>query len=443
MRDQSKTALMVGVGLALTLVFTACSTDSSPSSLGTAPATLSGSISLWSYFVDREASEVQHAVDGFEKAHPGVTVTLHNGQDDEKISKVIATGSDVDVAIFNGVDNLGSMCSSGSLVDLAPYMDRDHVATSSYTSGMLTSSSYNGSQCSLPFTGDTYGLYYNTALLTAAGVSAPPKTLDELQTTALKLTTYNPDGSIKTLGFNPLIGSYESLSAQWSFASDATWMKGGKSAISDGTNWSTLMQWQKKFVDAVGYDKLKAFTAGMGDEWSANQAFQTGQVAMMLDGEWRVKFIADQAASLEYATAPFPTTTGNTENYGGGYSNVSPIAVANNSKSKELAWALVQYLTHDPAAQLQLASSLGNIPASAQVLSDSSLRSDPHFATFLDIANSGKLTSIPPTVIGTQAQTIMDTYWQSYQSGSGGNLTTGLTQVDTDINQALTLSTGQ
>ena len=67
------------------------------------------------------------------------------------------------------------------------------------------------------------------------------------------------------------------------------------------------MNWQKDFVDKIGYDKLQAFTAGLGQEFSADNAFQTGQVAMNLDGEYRTAFIADQTPDLNYGTAPFPT----------------------------------------------------------------------------------------------------------------------------------------
>ena len=43
---------------------------------------------------------------------------------------------------------------------------------------------------------------------------------------ALKLTTYNADGSIKTLGFNPLMGYYENSRRRTGRPSaGATWLK--------------------------------------------------------------------------------------------------------------------------------------------------------------------------------------------------------------------------
>jgi multiple sugar transport system substrate-binding protein len=419
------------------------SAGSGGSDIGTAaPAHLSGTVSLWHYFTDREATVVQSVVDGFEKANPDVKVTVHAGQDDDKITKVIASGGDLDVAISSGTDNLGAFCSSGSFIDLDPYIKRDDIAKAQILSVPLDYTKFDGKQCSLPMMSDVYGLYYNTDLLKAAGYSAPPKTLSELEEMALKLTTYNSDGSIKTLGFDPLMGFYENQSAQWSFITGATWMKDGKSAIADDPAWTELMTWQKDLVDKIGYDKLKAFTAGLGDEWSADQAFETGQVAMMLDGEWRVAFISDQKPDLHYATAPFPTGDKHTDLYGGGYASGTLLGISKNSKQKELAWALVKYLTTNTTALVTLANELNNVPTTKAALDSPDLKLPEQFQTFLDIAKSSHVVSLPNTVIGSANQTTMDTFWQSYQAGDGSGLDAGLKKVDQDINNALSLSSG-
>ncbi len=59
-------------------------------------------------------------------------------------------------------------------------------------------------QCTLPVLSDAYGLYYNNDMFTQQGITAPPKTLSELETDAKALTVMNPDGSIKVAGFMPL-----------------------------------------------------------------------------------------------------------------------------------------------------------------------------------------------------------------------------------------------
>ena len=80
---------------------------------------------------------------------------------------------------------------------------------------------------------------------------------------AVKMTTYNGDGSIKVAGFVPSFGFYEMSPAHVAPTWDAKWETAdGKSAFSSDPHWAAMLEWQKKFVDAIGYDKLTRFTAG-------------------------------------------------------------------------------------------------------------------------------------------------------------------------------------
>ncbi|MEO6943161.1 MAG: extracellular solute-binding protein, partial [Lacisediminihabitans sp.] len=210
---------------------------------------------MWTHFSDREAKVLKSVTQNFEKLHPGVTVELHEGQQDDKMAKVIASGSSkIDIINSSGTDNLGAFCGSGSVRDLGPYITRDKVDLSKILEVPRTYTAFDGKQCSLPMMTDSYGLYYNKDLLDAAGITAPPKTLSELETDALALTTYKTDGSIKTLGFNPLIGFYENQAAQWTFFTGASWMKDGKSTIAQDPAWKELMTWQKGLIDKISYD---------------------------------------------------------------------------------------------------------------------------------------------------------------------------------------------
>lgn len=409
----------------------------------TAPTKLSGTVSLWTHFSDREAKALKSVTNQFEKLHPGVTVELHEGQADDKMAKVIASGSSkIDIINSSGTDNLGAFCGSGSVRDLGPYIKRDSVDISKILEVPRTYTAFDGKQCSLPMMTDMYGLYYNKDLFASAGITAPPKTLSELENDALALTTYKADGSIEKLGFNPLIGFYENNPAQWTFFTGASWMKNDKSTIADDPAWEELMTWQKGFIDKIGYDKLKAFTAGLGDEWSGDQAFQTGQVAMTMDGEWRVAFIEDQKPDLNYGTAPFPTGDNHSDIYGGGYSSGDILGIAKGSANPEAAWALIKYLSTDTGVQVKLANEIKNIPAWGPAATSPDLKLTPQFKTFFDIANSGHVVTLPTTIIGSANQTAMQNYWEKYQSGQGGDLSAGLKKVDEDINNSIALSKG-
>ena len=47
---------------------------------------------------------------------------------------------------------------------------------------------YKGKRCALPLLADVYGFYYNKDLFKKAGLSGPPKTMQQLTPYAKKLT---------------------------------------------------------------------------------------------------------------------------------------------------------------------------------------------------------------------------------------------------------------
>ncbi len=409
----------------------------------TAPAELSGTVSLWHFFTDREADVIQSVVDDFEAAHPGVKVEVHSGQDDEKLQRAIAAGNNVDVGISYSTDIVGSFCSSGAFRDLGPYIQRDRVDMNAFSATVRSYTEYGGVRCSLPVLADVYGLYYNKTLLAAHGYTAPPTTLEQLEEMALALTTYNADGSIATLGFNPLMGYYENSAAHWGPAAAGTWLNAdGTSAVGGDAGWQELMSWQKSFVDTIGYAKLQAFTAGLGQEFSADNAFQAGRVAMNLDGEYRTAFIADQTPDLDYATAPFPPLSSHADRAGGGYITGNIGGIAKGSKNPELAWALLEYLTTDTGAIVKLSNGLKNAPTTTTALHSPDLEVSPQFQTFLDILESPNSTTTPPSPLGAGYQQSFEDYWLKYQQGDGGDLAAGLAGVDKTIDDSLGLVAG-
>ena len=270
-------------------------------------------MSLWHFFSDREADVIQSVVDDFEAANPDVKVDVHSGQDDEKLQKAISAGNNVDVGISYSTDIVGAFCSSGAFRDLGPYIERDGVDLSQFSDTVASYTAVRRHALRAPGARRRLRAVRNNDLLAAAGYDHAPQTLEELEEMALAMTTYNADGSIDILGFNPLMGYYENTPTNWAMTVGATWLKhDGTSAIGSDPGWAEILQWQKDFVDKIGYDKLQAYSAGMGQEFSADNAFQTGKIAMNFDGEYRTAFIADQAPDLNYSTAPIPTLADHT-----------------------------------------------------------------------------------------------------------------------------------
>jgi len=219
--------------------------------------------------------------------------------------------------------------------------------------------------------------------------------------------------------------------------SGATWYDtSGKSSLASDPTWASLLEWQKSFVDAIGYDKLTKWFASIGganSEFSPEQAFETGKLAMNIDGEWRVAFIKADGAKINYATAPFPVADDNASAYGLGQIGGTIIGIPKGATHAAEAWLTVKYLALDTAAEVKLATGLGNVPTTFDALKDPTLASDPNFKTFLDIfanPNSGYKEITP---IGTADADLLATFLQRYMAGSVSDLQGGLAGVAKQI----------
>ncbi|MFI5895389.1 ABC transporter substrate-binding protein [Actinoplanes sp. NPDC051513] len=401
-------------------------------------ASVSGTVELWHFFTEREADAIDQVIKDFESTHPNIKVTVKSGQDDSKVTQAIGAGNGPDVGLSYSTDIVGKFCSSGAWVDLTQYINRDKVDLNQLNATTRSYTEFDGKRCAMPFLADAYGMYYNKDLFAKAGIAGPPKTLDELTEDAKKLTVKNPDGSLKTVGFLPLYDFYENAAAHLAPATGAKWLTDdGKSAVGADPNWKTLMTWQKNLVDWYGYDNLTKFKASLGDEFSADNAFQKGQVAINMDAEYRLAFLKDQAPTLKYGVAPIPTT--DPARYGGGYVTGNILGISKNAKNPEAAWELIKYLTTNDAAVTKLAGLLKNVPTTTKSIADPTLNGDADFKAFIDIFNNPNSMTTPPSASGPAYQETFGKFLTDYQAGKVKDLDAGLADADKQINSVMTL----
>ena len=262
--------------------------------------------------------------------------------------------------------------------------------------------------------------------------------MSELSSAARKLTERDADGHLRVAGYAPLTLFYANRPGYEAQLWDADWFDAhGRSAVASDPDWRRLLTWRKNLIDWYGYDAIRSFTAGAGAQYSASNAFQTGQLAMMLDGEFRTAFIADEAADLDYGTAPYPAPDAHPEQYGAGAWTVHLAGVTNRSAHPDAAWHLVKWLATDTGAQSTLAKELHNVPTTRAALHSAGLASIPHFKPFLDMA-ANPYSKVPPnTPAGVSYQDTMASFLQKWESGSVSDPQIGLAEQARKIDQLL------
>ncbi|HSI83724.1 MAG: extracellular solute-binding protein [Candidatus Methylacidiphilales bacterium] len=211
----------------------------------------------------------------------------------------------------------------------------------------------------IPIDIDTRALYYNKDLLVRAGYvdekgqARPPRTWEELEEMAVKLTERDNFGRITRLGFAPNFGN------SWLYL--YAWMNGGEMMSADRTR---VTMNDPRVVGALEYitriyDKLGGAQAVYGFQNSfqsgALDPFITSQVVMKIATSSEISSsFAQYGRNLNYGVAPAPLPASEIAR---GAPNVSWMggfcyAIPATAKNKDAAWELVRFLASDSTRRI-------------------------------------------------------------------------------------------
>ncbi|MFF6800844.1 extracellular solute-binding protein [Streptomyces sp. NPDC012616] len=438
-----KAAFALTASTALLLSTTACTGQSATDASD--DASKETTLTFWhAWSAPSEVKAVQALVAGFEKTHPNIHVKVVGNMTDDKINQALRAGGSTapDVISSFTTNNVGKFCSSGALVDLNPYFEKANIdPQTTFPKAMNQYTQFEGDRCAVPLLGDAYGLYYNRTAFEKAGITAPPKTWSEFEADAKKLTI-TQGATYKQLGFMPDYHGWETTTEHYMGQFGPTYFDAsGKSTIATDPAVAAAFTTQKKLVDELGgFRKLETFRAGLGDEWGPKHPFHTGQVAMQLDGEWRLGMALEAEPAFEIGVAPLPVPDDQADRYGRGYITGTIAGIAATSRKQNAAWELVKYMTTDTDAVVAFSNAIHNVPSTLAALKSPDLKYDPRFKTFLDIAANPNSTTAPASVNGGVYLTTVQQLGYDYESGKVTDLAAGLkkaaAQIDTDIAQA-------
>ncbi|MEU1629685.1 ABC transporter substrate-binding protein [Streptomyces sp. NPDC020096] len=397
-------------------------------------------INFWhAWSQPNELKAINSDIAAFEKVHPTIHVRVVPNVNDDKINQALRTGGSdsPDVVSSFTTDNVGKFCSSGALADLGPFLKKSGIEPEkTFPKPMLDYTAYQGTRCTLPLLGDAYGLYYNKDAFKAAGISAPPRTMSEFKADAVKLTKPQGD-SYAQLGFMPDFHGYESTPAHYLAQWSPTYFDArGTSQTAKDPAFAKMLTFQKDLVNSLGgFTKLEKYRNTFGDEFGAKNPFHTGQVAMAIDGEWRLGMAKDAGVKFPIGVAPMPVPDDQANTYGKGYITGTLVGVAAHSAKQNAAWELVKFLTTDTNAVVDFSNAIHNVPSTLDALRSPKLVNDPNFKTFLDIAQNPNSNTTPASPNGGQYQVTLQDFAYSYESGKSTDLPAGLRGVDQQVDR--------
>lgn len=358
------------------------SSTSGPASESTAvsvPTVAPAALSMW---VMGDSSDAMDKILAPFTAKTGITVKVQAIPWDnvaEKLTTAVASGNGPDVSQI-GLSDLPSYLAAGALKDVSAEVGQyPNLADSQFPAAVSQKAlSPNGGVFSLPWISDTRVLFYRSDLLSAAGISTPPVTWQQLHDDAKKLTTGGDQWGYYIPQWDaPLPISY-------------TWQAGGSIVDSSGKvtfdtpEFKTALQHYLSFYQ----DKL----VPTASDFDQTTGFISGQTPMLVSGPYLAKAISDQAPDLngKWSVTTVPTNVNGTSLYAG-----STLGVWKTSKHADAALALINYLD-DPTTQVSWYTANGDLPASTSALNTLQAKGDPLVAVYVKQLADSKLLPLVP-----------------------------------------------
>lgn len=337
-------------------------------------------------------------VDDFKRANPNVEVELDAVPYGETLNKFLAqtkAGQPADV-VYAADAHTVQYLEAGYILDLAPYMKLDSDFTADkFNEAAMKSITRGDKVFAIPNAATPVLLVYNTEMFQKAGLdpNRPPKTWEEFQEAAIKLTRKDTSGRSVQWGYAPhgkkVIGSMYRL-INWFWENDADILTPDNKAAAlnspEGVEAFTFL------VELGTKHKVFPPQATDIDPGGARSLLAKQQVAMLsgfLGG--RAPVITENPAMKDkQAFAPLPTRKKKANALNTEYWTVSA-----QTKNPEVAFNFVKHMMSRDG-QVKLWKILEQIPGRKDAVTDPSVQNDK-FAklSVTELANSRSTPLIP------------------------------------------------
>ena len=380
-------ACMMIVGL-----FAACGNETANNG-GNAPAEVTDiTLTVWGPSEDQadENSFLQTACKKFAELHPEWNITFNYGVCSEGDAGKNVTqdpAAAADVYMFAN-DQLGTLIQANAIAKLGGAA-LEQVKNSNSETMVKSVSDANGDVYGVPFTGNTWFMYYDSSKLTADDI----KSLDAMMakgTVAFPITNtwYLP--SFYYANGGTMFGDGTDGSKGITFGGDA-----GAAVTA-------------YIADAIASGKLIDDANGAGLD-----GFRNGEIVAMFSGTWDANAVAE-ALGENYAAAALPTITiGGEQKQMKSFAGSKALGVNPNSKNPAAAVALAAFLGSAEMQALHFDLRAGGVvPCDTTLLTDAKFSSNP--AALAQDATIAGTSVLQPSIPE------MGNYWSNAESMGKG-----------------------
>ncbi|MCI6040692.1 MAG: extracellular solute-binding protein [Clostridiales bacterium] len=338
-------------------------------------------INFWHHYSAQSAENetlMNDLIPKFESENPGIKVNAVSHEWAELHDKILVSASSQSLPDVARLDIawLPEFQQMGVLVALDQEMPDFAEVAGTLLDSALSTANIGGSYYALPLNTNSKILFYNTAMLEAAGVEVPT-TMDEWVEAVRKLSGTNANGQ-QIWGWNePALSGWNICPFIWSFGGSLT---NEEQTVATGyINSPETIKAVETFAMLVQEGALTGFNSG---DIPMTDGFGTGRYAMMLEGPWKTAELAGAYPDVAYGTAYMPAGEGGSISVLGG----EDIAMFNTA-NREAAWKFMQFMTGEYAETAM--AKCGQIPVNKVAL-ESDVVKNADYAPFIQAIETAK-----------------------------------------------------
>lgn len=338
-------------------------------------------INFWHHYSAQSAENetlMNDLIPKFESENPGIKVNAVSHEWAELHDKILVSASSQSLPDVARLDIawLPEFQQMGVLVALDQEMPDFSEVAGTLLDSALSTANIGGSYYALPLNTNSKILFYNTAMLEAAGVEVPT-TMDEWVEAVRKLSGTNANGQ-QIWGWNePALSGWNICPFIWSFGGSLT---SEEQTVATGyINSPETVKAVETFAMLVQEGALTGFNSG---DIPMTDGFGTGRYAMMLEGPWKTAELAGAYPDVAYGTAYMPAGEGGSISVLGG----EDIAMFNTA-NREAAWKFMQFMTGEYAETAM--AKCGQIPVNKAALESDTVK-NADYAPFIQAIETAK-----------------------------------------------------
>ncbi|HIE50395.1 MAG TPA: ABC transporter substrate-binding protein [Armatimonadetes bacterium] len=360
-------------------------------------------ISYWEKWTGFEGEAMRAVVEEFNWRQDRIFVDLLTiSRVDQKMLLATAGGVPPDVAGLWSF-NVNVYADKNAILPLDEYCRRAGIGPEDYIPAYWDLGVYKGHVWALPTTPASIALHWNKDLFRKAGLDPerPPRTIEELDEYAAKLTKYDEKGNLVQIGFMP------SEPGWWNWAWG--YFFGGK-LYDEETQRITCaspeniraFEWVQSYAKKYGVSALQTFQSGFGNFSSPQNAFLAGKVAMELQGVWMHNFIDKYAPHLDWGAAPFPHPADRPDLYGVTNVEEDILVIPRGAKHPDEAFEFIKFVNSQEGMELLCMGQRKHTPLSRVSREFLESHPNPYIEVFISLAKSPNAFSTPKIGIWTE-----------------------------------------